>query len=313
VDSLNYSFASCLYVLVKKSHAILGLIVGFVLVFSIVYASSYRSNSASPALAASGSDNNLSLSSSKSDAPSEDELDNLTTFELLAKYPSLDTSPNKTSSTTEAATPAAQANNNTQLSSSNNTQLAIGNESSSNNTSSTNASSMTNNTSLAGNPHPNNVTTTSGVAEQNRSGIDLVFTHSKRITGEIKDGDYSLLEDLMPYATTEHGHITIKLPCDNEGDPPLKVVVAAGENSQNFTEVKIGKAMAKATLASADNNNTKEIKLSDKGEHCLYSTELPEGTTEILLLNDSGHKVKFSDGRYYVAVTAHALLKQQSE
>jgi hypothetical protein len=134
------------------------------------------------------------------------------------------------------------------------------------------------------------------------SGNDLITSSAKRLTGELEDGDYLIVADLSPYRTTQgSSHLALKVPCNNQGEP--KVALLTGIAPDSLQEIDLGEPVGQNDVAIS---NGDEIQLSDNGDYCLYHTELPAGTSDVLVFNNSGDAIDFSDGRYYVALTAQA-------
>jgi hypothetical protein len=124
-----------------------------------------------------------------------------------------------------------------------------------------------------------------------------VFTISREITGDLDKGDYIVLAHLAPYSTTKgHAEVELKVPCNNDEESKVKLMVG---HIPKLKELDLGKAIEKADVRGSDD----EIKLSKDGDYCLYHVKLPGGTSDIILVNDSGRKLKFDEGRFYVAMT----------
>ena len=126
---------------------------------------------------------------------------------------------------------------------------------------------------------------------------NLITSQHIPLTGNLLDGDYILLMDLTPFATSVegHSHIALKIPCNEEGIP--KATIVAGIAS-NLKSLDLGKAINNGTL------NGKNIELSDEGS-CLYHAQLPTGITDIVLVNTSNETLDFDRGSYSVTVSVH--------
>ena len=134
------------------------------------------------------------------------------------------------------------------------------------------------------------------------SGNDLIMSSAKRLTGELEDGDYLIAADLSPYRIMQgSSNLALKVPCNNQGEP--KVALLTGVAPDSLQEIDLGEPLGQNDVAIS---NGDEIQLSDNGDYCLYHTELPAGTSDVLVVNNSGDTIDFSEGRYYVALTAKA-------
>ena len=108
--------------------------------------------------------------------------------------------------------------------------------------------------------------------------------------------------DFTPFNTTAEGHIAIKVPCENDGKPMVTVITGV---APNFTTLDVGNAINNGTL---DGRN---IDLSVEGTSCLYHGEIPNGITDIALVNTSNQTLNFDAGGYTVAITAHATVSEE--
>jgi hypothetical protein len=127
---------------------------------------------------------------------------------------------------------------------------------------------------------------------------NLTVSEHISLSGQLVSGDYVLLMDLTPFATSVegHSHIAMKIPCNENGSP--KVTVAAGV-APNLKSLNIGRAINNGTL------NGSNIDLSNEGKSCLYHTDLPNGVTDIVLINTSNETLNFEGGYYSITVTIH--------
>ena len=146
---------------------------------------------------------------------------------------------------------------------------------------------------------------TGGTEEEyeEREGEESLFISQHiPLSGQLQNGDYIHLIDFTPFNTTAEGHIAIKVPCDNNGKPMVSVIAGV---APNFTTVDVGNAINNGTL---DGRN---IDLSVEGTTCLYHGEIPNGITDIALVNTSNQTLNFEAGGYTVAITAHATVSEE--
>src|SRR6266545_6283838 len=127
---------------------------------------------------------------------------------------------------------------------------------------------------------------------------NLIISQHIPLTGQLVSGDYILLMDLTPFATSVegHSHIALKVPCGKDGSPKVTVITGI---APNLKTLDIGKAINNGTL------NGKSLDLSDDGNSCLYHTQLPKGITDIALVNTSNETLNFDRGGYSVTVSVH--------
>jgi len=133
---------------------------------------------------------------------------------------------------------------------------------------------------------------------------NLTISEHIPLTGQLTNGDYILLMDFTPFSTSieGHSHIAMKVPCNENGSQ--KVTVASGV-APNFKTLNIGNAINNGTL------DGKTLDLSTEGRSCVYHAELPNGTTDIALINTSNQTVNCNEGAYYsVSVSAHGTAVQ---
>jgi hypothetical protein len=144
---------------------------------------------------------------------------------------------------------------------------------------------------------------TSGTEEEEEyEGEESLFISQHiPLTGQLENGDYIHLIDFTPFNTTAEGHIAIKVPCDNDGKPMVTIITGV---APNFTTLDVGNAINNGTL---DGRN---IDLSVEGTSCLYHGEIPNGITDIALVNTSNQTLNFDAGGYTVAITAHATVSE---
>ena len=132
---------------------------------------------------------------------------------------------------------------------------------------------------------------------------NLIISEHIPLTGQLTSGDYMLLMDFTPFATSVegHSHIAMKTPCNQDGSP--KVTIVAGV-SPNLSTLNMGNAINNGTL------NGKNLDLSNEGKSCLYHAELPNGITDIALINTSNGTLNFNEGGYSVTVSVHGTAIQ---
>lgn len=131
----------------------------------------------------------------------------------------------------------------------------------------------------------------------------LIVAESIPLSGLLTEGDYILLMDLTPFATSVegHNHIASKIPCTKEALP--EVTIFAGV-APDLKSLDLGKAINDGTL------NGKNLDLSDEGKSCLYHSDLPNGVTDIGLINTSNRTIDFDTGGYSVTFSIHGTAAQ---
>ena len=133
---------------------------------------------------------------------------------------------------------------------------------------------------------------------------NLTISEHIHLTGQLPNGDYILLMDFTPFSTSieGHSHIAMKVPCNEDGSPKVTIVTGV---APNLKTLDIGNAINDGTL------DGKNLDLSAEGRSCLYHAELPNGTTDIALVNTSNQTLNFNEGGYYsVTVSAHGIAIQ---
>ena len=132
---------------------------------------------------------------------------------------------------------------------------------------------------------------------------NLIVSQHIPLTGSLLNGDYILLMDFTPFATSVegHSHIAAKIPCNKDGSP--KATIVAGI-APHLKTLNIGHAINNGTL------NGKSLDLSNEGNSCLYHTELATGITDIALVNTSNETLNFNRGGYSVTITVHGSALQ---
>jgi hypothetical protein len=131
----------------------------------------------------------------------------------------------------------------------------------------------------------------------------LIVAQNVPLRGQLTDSDYILLMDLTPFATSVegHNHIASKIPYTKEALPEVTIFVGV---APNLKSLDLGKAMNNGTL------NGKMLDLSDEGKSCLYHADLPNGVTDIGLINTSNRTIDFDTGGYSVTVSIHGTAAQ---
>ena len=132
---------------------------------------------------------------------------------------------------------------------------------------------------------------------------NLVISQHIPLTGDLVNGDYILLMDVTPFATSVegHSHIAMKIPCNQDGSPKVTIVTGI---APNLKSLEVGKEINNGTL------NGRRLDLSDEGNSCLYHALLPKGITDIVLVNTSNETLNFDRGGYSVTVTVHGTAIQ---
>jgi hypothetical protein len=144
--------------------------------------------------------------------------------------------------------------------------------------------------------------TTSGTQAPAEHESLMVSTHIP-LTGQLSKGDYIHLMDFTPFKvnTEGHSHIAMKVPCNENASPKITIVTGI---APNFKTLDIGNAINNGTL------NEKNLDLSAEGRSCLYHAELPNGITDIALINTSNETLNFDEGGYSVTVSVHGTAIQ---
>jgi hypothetical protein len=133
---------------------------------------------------------------------------------------------------------------------------------------------------------------------------NLIVSEHIPLNGQLDEGDYILLMDFTPFATSVegHSHIALKVPCNADASSKISIVTGS---VPNFHTLDIGNAIINGTL---DSNNI--LNLSNPGRSCLYHAELPKGATDVILVNTSNRTLNFDEGKYSVTVSAHGTAIQ---
>jgi hypothetical protein len=132
---------------------------------------------------------------------------------------------------------------------------------------------------------------------------NLIVSENIPLNGQLANGDYILLMDFTPFATSVegHSHLAMKVPCNEHGSPKISIVTGI---AHKLNSLDVGNAINNGTL------DGKNLDLSAEGRSCLYHTELPNGITDIALINTSNGTLDFNEGSYSVTVSAHGTAIQ---
>jgi hypothetical protein len=132
---------------------------------------------------------------------------------------------------------------------------------------------------------------------------NLVISEHIPLSGQLAARDYLLLMDFTPFSTSVegHSHVALKVPCGQDGIP--KITIATGVTPKLNT-LDLGNAIINGTL------NDKEVSLSAKGQSCLFHSDLPNGVTDVVLINTSNETLDFQSGGYSVTISIHGTAIQ---
>jgi hypothetical protein len=133
---------------------------------------------------------------------------------------------------------------------------------------------------------------------------NLIISEHIPLKGHLDNRDYILLMDFTPFVTSieGHSHIAMKVSCNQDGSPKVTIVTGV---APNLKSLDIGTAINNGTL------NGKDLDLSAEGRSCLYHAELPNGITDVALINTSNKTLNFDEGGYYsVTVSVHGTAIQ---
>ena len=132
---------------------------------------------------------------------------------------------------------------------------------------------------------------------------NLIVSEHISLKGQLTKGEYILLMDFTPFATSIEGHsrVAMKVPCNENGSPKIGIVTGV---APDLNTLNIGNPINNGTL------DGKNLDLSAEGSSCLYHAELPNGLTDIVFVNTSNGTLNFDEGRYSVAVSAHGTAIQ---
>ena len=132
---------------------------------------------------------------------------------------------------------------------------------------------------------------------------NLIVSEHIPLSGQLTKGDYILLMDFTPFATSVegHSHVAMKVPCNENGSPKIGIVTGV---APELNTLNIGNPIDNGTL------DGKDLDLSAEGRSCLYHAELSNGVTDIVLVNTSNGTLRFDEGGYSVTVSAHGTAIQ---
>lgn len=133
---------------------------------------------------------------------------------------------------------------------------------------------------------------------------NLIISEHIPLKGKLDKGDYVLLMDLTPFATSiqGHSHIAMKIPCNEDGSPIVTIIAGV---APKLNSLDVDTVIRNGTL------NGKYLDLSTEGKSCLYHAELRNGITDIALANLSNKILSFDEGPYYsVTITVHGTAIQ---
>jgi hypothetical protein len=132
---------------------------------------------------------------------------------------------------------------------------------------------------------------------------NLIISENIPLIGQLTNGDYILLMDFTPFATSVegHSHLAMKVPCKKNGSPKITIVTGV---APRLNTLDVGNAINNGTI------DGKNLDLSAEGRSCLYHAELPNGITDIALINTSNSTLDFNEGGYSVTVSAHGTAIQ---
>jgi hypothetical protein len=158
---------------------------------------------------------------------------------------------------------------------------------------------------IYGQPMPNMNNDT--LAEHAVHSIDnLVISENIPLTGKLAIGDYLLLMDLTPFATSVegHSHIALKVPCNDDGTSKLTVVTGI---APKLNSLPLGNPIMNGTL------DEKNFTMSKIGESCLYHSDLPNGVNDIVAINTLNETLDFQNGGYSATITVHGAAVQHGD
>ena len=145
--------------------------------------------------------------------------------------------------------------------------------------------------------------TTTNQTQATEGEENLFISQNIPLTGKLENGDYLHLIDLAPFNTTAEGHIALKVPCDDNGKPLATIISGI---APNFRTLDVGNSINNGTL------DGKNINLSIAGSSCFYHGKIPNGITDIALVNTSNQTLSFEAGGFSAVITAHATISKSS-
>ena len=134
---------------------------------------------------------------------------------------------------------------------------------------------------------------------------NLVMSEHIPLSGQLAVGDYLLLMDITPFATSVegHSHTALKVPCTQDGIPEITIAVGV---APKLEALDLGNPIVNATL------NGEKWNLSVKGQSCLFHSDLPIGITDVVLINTSNKTLDLDSREYSVTVSIHGTAIQHS-
>ena len=111
------------------------------------------------------------------------------------------------------------------------------------------------------------------VSQEMENSDIIVDTETIPLTGRLQPGDFKLLMDITGYLSVG-GHVAAKIPCGPNGEQLLAIVAGV---APDVTPLDLEYVAP----------------LSNPPDSCLYHAEIPEGITDIALINTSDERVKF--------------------
>ena len=123
---------------------------------------------------------------------------------------------------------------------------------------------------------------------EEKAGMHLVDTETISLKGKLASGDFTLLMDITGYIS-ESGHVAMKVPCGPDGEQLLTIVSGVAPD-----------------VVPMDMDYV--APLSDPPNSCVYHGEIPEGITDIALINSSDDGIWFvgkGSASYSVTITIH--------
>jgi hypothetical protein len=81
--------------------------------------------------------------------------------------------------------------------------------------------------------------------------------------------------------------------------------VAAGNNISRLQTLDLSARIVNNVILDGGS-----VDLSQEGGSCLYSSDLPSRASLIILRNNSGNVLNFSEGNYSVAITVRGLWRE---
>ena len=151
------------------------------------------------------------------------------------------------------------------------------------------------------------ISATNNTMQQHANHIidNLIISQHISLTGNLVKGDYILLMDLTPFATSVegHSHIAMKIPCNEAGSP--KAVIVTGISPPDLKSLNVGKAINNGTL------NGKKLRFIRLGKFLSLSCSVTNRYHRYLVLvNTSNETLNFDRGGDSVTVSVHGTAIQ---